>query len=66
MEAKVLVQFLDLKGKKLRGVNDVFEVDADRIKEINGSAHGQLIEEIKPKAKPKAPAKAKPKAKAKK
>ena len=69
MKAKVLVQFQDLKGKKLRDVGNVFEATADRIKEINGTAHGELVAEIKEeveKVKPKVEAKAKPKVVAKK
>lgn len=51
MKVKVIKPFRDLKEKKKRNEKDVFEVTQARFKEINGSKHGILVEEVKEKPK---------------
>jgi len=40
---------MDLKEKKYREVGDTFEVSQSRLKEINSTIHGRLVEEVKEK-----------------
>lgn len=49
MKAKVLVKFKDLKEGKTRIVGEIFEVNKDRLKDINNTKHGILVKEIKEK-----------------
>lgn len=47
MKVKTLVEFKDLKDKKLRKVGEEFIVNKDRFEEINSTKYGKLVEEIK-------------------
>ena len=46
MKVKVLVKFKDLKEGKTRIVGEIFEVNKDRLKDINNTKHGILVKEI--------------------
>lgn len=47
MKVKTLVEFKDLKDKKLRKVGEKFEVNKKRFEEINSTKFGKLVEEVK-------------------
>lgn len=51
MKAKTLKKFKDRKEGTVRKIGDQFEITKERFQEINGTKHGVLVEEIKPKKK---------------
>lgn len=52
MKVKVLKPFADKANNlKKRKIGDQFEITKERFQEINGTKHGVLVEEIKPKKK---------------
>lgn len=46
MRVRVLRTFRDLKGSAVRKKGDVFEVTKKRLKEINSTEHGALVEPV--------------------
>lgn len=46
MKVRTLKLFNDLQTKKLRKVNEIFEVTAKRVDEINSTRYGTLVEVI--------------------
>lgn len=46
MKVKTLKLFNDLQSKKLRKVNEIFEVTANRVEKINSTPYGALVEVI--------------------
>jgi hypothetical protein len=59
MKVRALIMFNDLKAKKLRKENELFEVSSDRASELNAGPHGVLVEiidkvdiPVKPETKP--------------
>lgn len=57
MKAKVLKPFVDKKEGVTRKLGDTFDVSAERLKEINSTEFGVLVEAVaeetaKPKKKP--------------
>ena len=51
MKTKTLKKFKDRKEGIVREVGEEFEVTKERFQEINGTKHGVLVVEIKPKKK---------------
>ena len=53
MKVKVIRMFLDKETKKLHRAGDVIEISKRRYQEINGTALGVFVEEIKDTKKTK-------------
>lgn len=47
MKVRAKKRFYDLKEKELRKPNDEFIVNKERAEELNASAFGRLVEEVK-------------------
>ncbi len=52
MKVKVVKQFIDKHTKNLHKVNKTLTISKERFEEINSTAHGVFVEEIKETKKP--------------
>lgn len=52
MKVKVVKQFIDKNTKNLHKVNKILTLSKERYEEINYTAHGIFVEEIKEEKKP--------------